>query len=82
MQSVCCKHSQYFRLYFVILWSTSGCLSVVNPVLCISESYIQLKINLNFYFHTALRCLKKFYEALKAFIKPFEASQRSAKIKI
>ena len=43
------------------------------------------KINLNyFYFHTSLWCLKRFYESLKAFpfIKPFEAPQRSAKIKI
>ena len=41
------------------------------------------KINLNFYFHTSLWCLKRFYEGLlKAFIKPFEAPQRSVKIKI
>ena len=33
------------------------------------------KINLNFYFHTSL-C------SFKAFIKPFEAPQRSMKIKI
>ena len=38
------------------------------------------KINLNFYFHTSLWCLKRFYEDLKAFIKPFEAPQRSVKI--
>ena len=44
------------------------------------------KINLNFYFHISLRCLKGFYESLKVlhkiFIKPFEESQRSVKIKI
>ena len=62
------------------------------------------KIKLNFYFHTSLWCLKRFYEglkglhkgkfhikqrqiigtwkALKAFIKPFEAAQRSVKTKI
>ena len=54
------------------------------------------KINSNFYFHTSLWCLKRFYEglkglhetaskgfmkALKAFMKPSEAPQRSAKIK-
>ena len=33
-------------------------------------------VKLNFYFHTSLWCLKRF---LKAFIKPFEASQRSVK---
>ena len=32
------------------------------------------KINLNFYFHTSLRCLKK------AFERPFEVPQRSVKI--
>ena len=31
-------------------------------VSCISESYIEIKINLNFYFHTTLWCLKRFYE--------------------
>ena len=38
----------------------------------ISESCIEIKIELNFYFHTSF----------KAFIKPFEAPQRSVKIKI
>ena len=33
--------------------------------------------NLNFYFHTSLWYLKRFYEA---FIKPFEVPQRSMKI--
>ena len=46
------------------------------------------KIKSNFFFHTSLWCLKKFYEglkdfkSLKAFIKHFEAPQRSVKIKI
>ena len=40
------------------------------------------KINLKFYFHTSLWCLKGFMEALKTFIKPFEGPQRSVKIKI
>ena len=38
----------------------------------ISESYTEMKIELNFYF----------YKALKAFIKPFDAPQRSVKIKM
>ena len=29
---------------------------------CISESRIEIKIKLNFYFHTSLWYLKKFYE--------------------
>ena len=40
------------------------------------------KIKLNFYFFTSLWCLRSFNEALKAFIKPFEAPERSVKIKI
>ena len=34
------------------------------PVLCISESCIEIKINLNFYFYTSLLFLKRFYEDL------------------
>ena len=41
---------------------------------CISESCIEIKIMLNFYFHPSL--------CAKAFTKPFEAPQRSVKIKI
>ena len=40
------------------------------------------KIKLSFYFHTSLWCLKGFMKALKAVIKPFEAPQRSGKVKI
>ena len=45
----------------------------------ISESCIEIKIKLNLYFHTSLWCSKGF---MKAFIKTFEAPQRSVKIKI
>ena len=31
---------------------------------CISESCIEMKIKLNFYFHTSLWSLKRFYEGL------------------
>ena len=31
----------------------------------ISESCNEIKIELNFYFHTSLWCLKRFYEGLK-----------------
>ena len=48
-------------------------------LLYISESCIEIKINLNFCFPTFLCCLKRFYESL---VKPFEAQQRSVKIKI
>ena len=52
------------------------------PVPCIIESCIEIKIKLNFYFHTSLGASKSFRKAFKAFIKPFEAPQRSEKIKI
>ena len=45
---------------------------LTHPAPCISESCIKIKIYLNFYFQTSF----------KAFIKPFDAPQRSAKIKI
>ena len=34
------------------------------PVPCISESCIEVKVKLNFYFHTSLWCLRRFYEGL------------------
>ena len=37
------------------------------------------KINLKFYFHASLWCLKRFYESL---YKTFKAPQKSMKIKI
>ena len=40
------------------------------------------KINLSFYFHTSLWCLCGFMKVLNAFMRPFEAPQRSVKIKI
>ena len=40
------------------------------------------KINLNFYFHTLCAALKDFMDALKDFMKPFEAPQRSVNTKI
>ena len=37
----------------------------------ILESCIQIKINLDFYFHISLWCLKMFYEGLKGLHKTF-----------
>ena len=48
----------------------------------ISESCIKIKTNLNFYFTLLCGPSKGFMKALKAFIKSFEAPQRSVKIKI
>ena len=49
-----------------------------RPAPCISEKFIEIKINLIFYFHTFLTALSKGFMA----IKPFEAPKRSVKIKI
>ena len=43
---------------------THGVLGLTLNVLWISESCIEIKIKLNFYFHTSLRCLKSFYGGL------------------
>ena len=42
---------------------------LILNVPCISESCLEIKIKLNFYFHTSLWCLKKFYEGLKGLHK-------------
>ena len=55
---------------------------ITLPVPYISGSCSKTKIYLNFYFHTSLWRLKGFMKAFKVFIKPFEAPQRSVKIKI
>ena len=39
--------------------------------MCISESSIEIKIKLNVYFHTSLRCLERLYEGLKGLHKTF-----------
>ena len=38
------------------------------PTPYISENNIKIKINSNFYFHTSLRCLQRFYEGYEAFL--------------
>ena len=48
------------------------------PAQPILGSCVRIKINISFYFQTSLWCLQR----LKGFIKPFEAPQRSVKIKI
>ena len=85
------KVSEIVELYSLnfLIWSTF--LSLLRDchtrllnlnVPYISGSCIEIKIRLNFYFHTSFGASKGFMKALKAFIKPFEAPQRSVKIKI
>ena len=50
------------------------------PTPCISESYVRMKINFKFLFLHFFVVLQKDFN--KAFIEPFDAPQRSVKIKI
>ena len=68
-----------FGVFFITTFNES---ILTLPIPCISKSCIKIKINLNFYFHTSLWCLKRFYENLKGLHETFEAPQRSVKIKI
>ena len=51
--------SKILRDYVIKITSN---LSLIVPY--ISESCIKIKIKLNFYFHTSLWCLRRFYEDL------------------
>ena len=64
---------------FASVWSDNSVLTLAAP--CISESFIKIKINLNFYFHTSLYS-KGFMNTSKAFIKRLDVPKRIEKIKI
>ena len=51
------------------------------PAPSISEKCIKIKIDINFYFHTSLRCLKRFYEDLKDLHKTFWGTTKKYKNK-
>ena len=51
------------------------------PAPCISESFVKMEINLIFFFALVCAVWKGFMKPFNAFIKPFEAPQRSVKIK-
>ena len=55
---------------------------LILPVPNISESCTEIKIKLNVYLTLLCGASKGLMKGLKAFIKPFEAPQRSVKIKI
>ena len=56
--------------YFQSSWTNvsyydqSDSCRLTNNAPCISASCIEINIKLNFYFHTSLWCLKRFYEGL------------------
>ena len=51
------------------------------PVLCISESCIEIEINLNFYCHTSLWCFKRFYQGLWGLHKTFRGTTKKSENK-
>ena len=57
-------------------------MALTLPAPCISETYIKMKITQIFIFTRLCGASEGFMKAIKAFIKPFEAPQRSVKIKI
>ena len=67
-------------VYQEVREKSSACLSLLTlSVPCISKSCIEIKVKLNF--HTFCGASKDFMKAIKTFIKPFEAPQRSVKTK-
>ena len=61
------KVYQYKIIFPTIITSWS----LTLPTLCITESCIKTKINLIFYFHTSLWCLKRLYEGRTGLHKTF-----------
>ena len=55
------KSCWYLQKRFVV-FKVNCCLNL--PILCISESCIEIKNKLNFYFLSSLWCLTRFYEGL------------------
>ena len=55
---------------------------LTSPVICISESCIEIKVKVIIYLTLLCGPSKGFMKAFKAFIKSFETPQRSVKIKI
>ena len=60
---------------------SEGNFKLTLPAPRISESCIKIKINLNFYFHTSLWCLKRFYEGIYGLHKTLVAPQKKCENK-
>ena len=62
-----------FTVYLIYLKTgfTDRLIKLTLPTPCIFESCIKITINLNFYFHTSLWCLKRFYAGLKGLHNTF-----------
>ena len=64
------SEKRFWRKFFLTL-----------PVPCISESCIEIKIKLNFYFYTSFWCLKRFCERLKGVHKTFRGTTKKCENK-
>ena len=58
-----CFENSPWKFWIVLFLPFIDVLTHNDP--CISESCIETKIELNFYFQSSLRCLKRFYEGLQ-----------------
>ena len=74
------RHRQFFSPFFFLI--SIGAIAVLDlqPFPRISESCIEIKINLLLFAYFSVVPQKVFMKALKAFIKPIESPQRSVKI--
>ena len=55
--------------------------TLFNPSCPKHPKIIEIKSYINFYFYTSSWCFRKIYKSQIAFIKPFEAPERSVKMK-
>ena len=62
--SSCQWHFLFFILHFSMITTAHFLCKLTLPVPYISESCIEIKIRLNFYFHSSLRLLQRFCESL------------------
>ena len=83
MKCQCCPHIETSQLICTVFGFYVKATLALNGLTfsapCISKSFLKMKIKLNFSLHISLWCLKG---SFKAFLKPIETSQRSAKIEI
>ena len=89
--SIFLKRGSYLETFLKIAFNRTNFRNILKitfvemltpPAACISESCIEIKLNLNFIFTLLGGASKGFKKALKAFIKLSEAPRRSVKIKI
>ena len=71
----CAVSKDQLKHAFVVPWEGSRyniSISLILPILCISENCIKIKVNLNFIFTLLYGASEGFMKAFKTFMKPFE----------